>query len=116
MLLLHIEYCLRSPIARSPSLGCFLERSASLSSCFHCSFASAGQSWRRTMTAPPANPQLPPHLRELCTILAAGLVRLRRRTAAEFARDAEQAAARGESSLHFTARQSVHADPLQRAP
>ena len=61
------------------------------------------------------NPHLPPHLREVCAILAAGLMRLRCRTAEDFARDAAQAAADGESSLHFTADQSVHADPKDRA-
>lgn len=58
---------------------------------------------------------LPPHLREVCDILARGLVRLRRRTAEEFARDAEQARGSGDVPLHFTADQSVHADPLERA-
>ncbi|TDH60829.1 hypothetical protein E2C06_20250 [Dankookia rubra] len=61
------------------------------------------------------NFHLPPHLREICALLAAGLVRLRCRTARDFARDAARAAAKGESSLHFTADQSVHADPLERA-
>lgn len=54
---------------------------------------------------------LPPHLREVCTILAAGLVRLRSRTAEDLARDAE---ADGESSLHFTAGQSVCVTPKTR--
>lgn len=54
---------------------------------------------------------LPPHLREICEILARGQLRLRSRTAEDFARDA---AHRGESSLHFTAHQSVHAVPLDR--
>jgi hypothetical protein len=54
---------------------------------------------------------LPPHLREVCTLLAAGLVRLRRHTAEDIARDAEQAHGPGESSLHFTAHQSGHATP-----
>ncbi|WP_431266929.1 hypothetical protein [Dankookia sp. P2] len=65
--------------------------------------------------ADPALRHLTPHLREVCTILAAGLVRLRCRIAEDFARDAAQAAGDGESSLHFTARQSVHADSLERA-
>lgn len=60
------------------------------------------------------NPCLPPHLREVCAILAAGLLRLRRRTTEELARDVAQAAAGGEISLHFTARQSVCADSLER--
>ena len=59
---------------------------------------------------------LPPHLREVCTILAAGLVRLQRRTAEDFARDAAQAGGREESSLHYTARQSGHADQTNRRP
>lgn len=54
---------------------------------------------------------LPPHLRDVCHILALGLVRLRCRTAEDFHRDLE---ASGETSLHFTAPQSVHADPLER--
>jgi hypothetical protein len=58
---------------------------------------------------------LPPHLREVCAILAAGLVRLRCRTAEDFARDAARAGGSGESSLHFTADQSVHVDLRERA-
>jgi hypothetical protein len=54
---------------------------------------------------------LPPHLREVCDILARGLVRLRSRTADGFDRDRRTA---GESSLHYPAHQSVHAVPLER--
>lgn len=54
---------------------------------------------------------LPPHLREVCQILAAGLVRLLSRTAEGFDRDA---AGRGETSLHSTARQSVCVTPKTR--
>ncbi len=61
------------------------------------------------------NFHLPPHLREVCAILATGLVRLRSRTAEEFARDAAQAGGPGESSLHSTAEQSGHANPRERA-
>lgn len=56
---------------------------------------------------------LPPHLREICQILAAGLVRLRSRTAEDFAAAANCDAA-GESSLHFTADQSVCANRTSR--
>ena len=56
------------------------------------------------------NPHLAPHLRELCSLLAAALVRLRRRSAEELARDAAQLEPDGETSLHFTAHQSGHAD------
>ena len=66
------------------------------------------------LTTPKPQPQLhhlPPHLREVCDILARGLVRLRRRTAEEFDRDLGAA---GETSLHSTAHQSVHAVPLER--
>ncbi|CAH0243020.1 hypothetical protein ROS9278_02944 [Roseomonas sp. CECT 9278] len=55
--------------------------------------------------------QLPPHLREICDILARGLVRLRSRTADEFDRDRRTG---GESSLHFTAHQSVCANRPNR--
>jgi len=54
------------------------------------------------------NPHLPPHLREVCSILAAGLVRLRSRTAEEAALEA---ADRGERLLHFPAPQRRHANP-----
>ena len=35
------------------------------------------------MAAQTPNPHLPPHLREVCALLAAGLLRLRSRTAEE---------------------------------
>ena len=58
--------------------------------------------------------QLPPHLREVCAILAAGLLRLRSRAAENLARDSADCAAPGESSLHFTADQSVCANRTNR--
>lgn len=61
----------------------------------------------------PANQHLPPHLREICSILAAGLVRLRSRTAEEFDRGCQNVGAAGESSLHFLGDQSVCADPCR---
>jgi hypothetical protein len=57
------------------------------------------------------NPYLPEHLQEICTILAAGLLRLRSRTAEETARDA---ADRGEGLLHFSATQRVDANRTNR--
>jgi hypothetical protein len=54
------------------------------------------------------NLQLPPHLREVCSILALGLVRLRCRTAEEFDRDL---GVHRESSLPFDRQQSGHATP-----
>jgi len=59
----------------------------------------------------PINIHLPPHLREVSQILAAGLVRLRSRTAEDFA---AEAGAAGETSLHSTARQSVCVTPKTR--
>jgi hypothetical protein len=59
------------------------------------------------------NPHLPPHLREVCTILAAGLLRLHSRTAEEIERGVSDG---GESSLHFPARQSVCANRTNRRP
>ena len=56
------------------------------------------------------NPHLLPHLREVCTLLAAGIVRLRCRTAEELTRDAAQVGPDRETSLPFTAQQSGHAD------
>jgi hypothetical protein len=54
---------------------------------------------------------LPPHLREVCEILARGLLRLRSRAAEDLARDAEEARGSGEVRLHSTARQRRHANP-----
>ena len=54
-------------------------------------------------------------LRELCALLALGLLRLRGRTAEDLARDAAlHARDLGESSLHTPADQSGHADPTRR--
>ena len=59
----------------------------------------------------PSNHHLPPHLREVCDILARGLLRLRSRTAEEAARDGAE---RGERLLHFSARQRLHANRTTR--
>jgi hypothetical protein len=45
----------------------------------------------RTMDPSACQLCLPPHLREVCTLLAIGIVRLRRHTAEDVAHDAEQA-------------------------
>ena len=60
------------------------------------------------------NLHLPPHLREVCALLSAGLLRLRSRTAEELARDAERARDRGEVRLHSAPRQRRHANPTRR--
>ena len=54
---------------------------------------------------------LPPHLREVCDILARGLVRLRNRTAEDTERDRQK---HGETSLHFPAHPSVCANRNNR--
>jgi len=61
----------------------------------------------------PINPHLPPHLREVCSILAGGLVRLRSRAAEEAAREA---ADQGERGLHFPGPQRLHANRTNRRP
>ncbi|GGC64345.1 hypothetical protein GCM10011504_48080 [Siccirubricoccus deserti] len=61
----------------------------------------------------PVNAHLPPHLREVCEILAAGLLRLRSRAAEEAARDA---ADWGERGLHFPPPQRLHANRTYRRP
>ena len=63
---------------------------------------------------PAANLHLPPHLREVCTILAAGLLRLRSRAAEDLARDAEEARGSGEVRLHSNAQQRLHASPKRK--
>ena len=60
------------------------------------------------------NDHLPPHLREVCAILAAGLMRLRSRAAEDHARDAAQLEARGDIPLHSTAHQRLHANPNRK--
>ena len=54
---------------------------------------------------------LPPHLREICTVLAVGLVRLRSRTIEDIEREQ---GVHGESSLHFRSDQSGHANPTRK--
>ena len=60
-----------------------------------------------------ANAHLPPHLREVCSILAAGLLRLRSRAAEEAAREA---ADWGERALPFSAPQRPYANRTNRRP
>jgi len=63
---------------------------------------------------PPAfNSHLPPHLREVCSILAKGLVRLRSRAAKELAGDT---ADQGERLLHSRAPARRHANRTNRRP
>ena len=63
---------------------------------------------------PLPNPHLPPHLREICAILAAGLLRLRSRSAEECARDAAETGDHGEFRLHYLPRQRGHATRTNR--
>jgi hypothetical protein len=60
------------------------------------------------------NGHLPPHLREVCGILARGLVRLRSRAAEDDARDARQVREDGDIRLHSTAWQRLHANPNRK--
>ena len=62
----------------------------------------------------PINAHLPSHLREVCSILATGVVRLRSRDAEDHARDADQARGLGEVRLHSTAHQRLHAKPNRK--
>ena len=66
------------------------------------------------MPLPITNAHLPTHLREVCDLLARGLLRLRSRAAEDLARDTEQARGRGEVRLHSTARQRRHANPRRK--
>ena len=59
------------------------------------------------------NTYLPPHLRDVCSILAAGLVRLRSRAAEEAAREAADL---GERALPFSAPQRPYANRTNRRP
>ena len=64
-----------------------------------------------SLAAPPLNRHLPPHLREVCDLLARGLLRLRSRAAEEAARDGAE---RGERLLHFSARERLDANRTNR--
>jgi hypothetical protein len=57
------------------------------------------------------NPQLPPHLREVCDIIARGLVRLRSRGMQVEATDTADSR---EILLHFTARLRSHVTPKRK--
>lgn len=57
---------------------------------------------------------LPPHLSEVCEILARGLLRLRSRTADEIAPCAAATGDRGEFRLHSVRRQRVSATRTNR--
>ena len=59
----------------------------------------------------PPNLHLPPHLREVCALLARGRVRLRSRDAEELARQTDDP---GDNSLRDTAHQRGHANPTSR--
>jgi hypothetical protein len=63
------------------------------------------------MPLPHANPHLPPHLREVCDILARGLLRLRSRAAAPVAQAPVDS---GEIRLHFQAPQRRYANPKRK--
>jgi hypothetical protein len=63
------------------------------------------------MGLPITNDHLPPDLRELCEILARGIVRLRSRAAAENARAAGR---KREVRLHSVPAQRRHANPRTR--
>ena len=63
------------------------------------------------MPLPHANPHLPPHLREVCEILARGLLRLRSRGMPSEDRETARC---GDIRLHFTARQRRYANPKRK--
>ena len=63
------------------------------------------------MPLPHANPHLPAHLREVCDILARGLLRLRSRDAAP---EALAPVDSRDIRLHFQAPQRLHANPKRK--
>ena len=63
------------------------------------------------MPLPQANPHLPPHLGEVCDILARGLLRLRSRATA---REALAPVDSGDIRLHFQPPQRRYANPKRK--
>lgn len=57
---------------------------------------------------------LPPDLREVCAILALGILRLRSRRSQNCADLPDQARERGDIRLHSTARQRPYANPKRK--
>jgi hypothetical protein len=72
------------------------------------------QSWLPIMAASTPNLHLPPNLREICAILATGLVRLSRNSALEVGANAVRVGSEVQVPLHIQARQSGGATPTQR--
>ena len=70
--------------------------------------------YRPSSADPGVNPHPPPHLVEVCALLARGLLRLRSRTADEIAADAAATEGRGEFRLHFLSHQRGHATRTKR--
>lgn len=68
------------------------------------------------MPPPPPclNSHIPPHLQEVCDILARGLVRLHSRTQQQAARHGDDQAGDGEFRLHFRSPERRHAKPSKR--
>ena len=66
------------------------------------------------MANPNNKPHLPPHLAEVCDILARGLVRLHSRTREQTARLGQDQADDGEFRLHFHPPERRHANRTNR--
>ena len=96
------------------SLGCFPARATALTDCSRFSLQAAMVMLCIIMRTSPNISHLPPHLVEVCDILARGLMRLRSRTADESARVAAATGARGEFRLHSVPRQRVSANRTTR--
>ena len=66
------------------------------------------------MANPNNKPHLPPHLAEICDILARGLVRLHSRARQQSARNGDDKAGDREFRLHFRSPERRHAKPSNR--
>ncbi len=81
---------------------------------FHCASIRVDVRSAMQQHIPLPNVHIPPHLAEICAILAAGLLRLRSRTAAKSAAAAVESRDRGDIRLHSTAPQRRHATRTNR--
>jgi hypothetical protein len=101
-----------TPLANTPL--CYQILSIAVSIFLRWCFCVESVSLVSTMRNTPSHIHIAPFLLEVCTLLASGLVRLRRNTAQDVARDADDAREHREGLLRSLAQKSGHATSRER--